>query len=76
MSQVTIYLDEDVEKKMQRAAESARLSRSKWITKLIEEKVANEWSQSVVDLAGCWQDFPTIDELRTGLGADSQREKF
>ena len=74
MGQVTIYLEEEIEHKMVAAAKSAHLSKSKWIAKLIQDKVANEWPQSIIDLAGSWEEFPTIDEIRTNMGKDADRE--
>jgi len=76
MGQVTIYLEEDIEQKMVDAAKSAHLSKSKWIARLIHEKVANEWPQSVVELAGSWGDFPSIDDIRPHEGKDASREKL
>ncbi len=76
MGQVTIYLEEDIEKKMVDAAKSAHLSKSKWIARLIQDKVANEWPQSVVELAGSWEDFPTIDSIRNNEGQDVSREEL
>jgi hypothetical protein len=76
MGQVTIYLEEETEKKMIEAAKSSQLSKSKWIAKLIQEKVANEWPKSIVELAGSWPDFPTAEEIRSDTGKDSQRESF
>lgn len=76
MGQVTIYLEEDIEHKMVAAAESAQLSKSKWIAKLIQDKVANEWPQSVVSCAGSWDDFPGLEEIRANIGEDAEREKF
>jgi len=38
MGQVTIYLEEGIENKMVEAAQSAHLSKSKWIAMLIKEK--------------------------------------
>jgi len=60
MGQVTIYLEDEIETRMIKAAESANLSKSKWVARLISEKVANEWPQSVADSAGSWGDFPSI----------------
>jgi hypothetical protein len=57
MGQVTIYLEDEIEKKMVATAKSGHLSKSKWNSKLIKEKVANEWPQSIIDLAGAWEDF-------------------
>lgn len=76
MGQVTIYLEDEIEKKMVAAAKSADLSKSKWIAKIVQEKVANEWPQSVVELSGSWEDFPTTEELRNDLTEDSLRETF
>jgi hypothetical protein len=76
MGQVTIYLEEDIEHKMVVAAQSAHLSKSKWIAKLIQDKVATEWPQSVIDLAGSWEDFPAIDEIRANIGKDAERESI
>ncbi len=74
MGQVTIYLEENIEQKMIDAAKSAHLSKSKWIAKLIQDKVANEWPPSVVALAGSWEDFPSTDEIRNNHGNDAERE--
>ncbi len=74
MGQVTIYLEKEIEQKMVDAAKSANLSKSKWIAKLIHEKVANEWPQSVVELAGAWEEFPSIDDIRSNDGKDAKRE--
>ncbi len=76
MGQVTIYLEDEIEHKMVQAAESAHLSKSKWIAKVIQEKVANEWPQSVVNLAGTWEDFPDIEDIRVNKGKDSKREEI
>jgi hypothetical protein len=76
MGQVTIYLDDEVETKMRAAAKSSHLSKSKWIARLIKEKTADQWPESVAGLAGAWPDLPTAEEIRTSLGADAAREEF
>ena len=76
MGQVTIYLEAEVEHKMVTAAKAAHLSKSKWIAQLIQDKVADEWPQFVAELAGAWDDFPTIDNLRSHLGEDVERESL
>ncbi|MDQ7017477.1 MAG: CopG family transcriptional regulator [Gammaproteobacteria bacterium] len=76
MGQVTIYLEDEVEQRMVEAAKAAHLSKSKWISGLIRSKVANEWPQSVVELAGSWKDFPSIEEIRSGIGSDLGREEL
>lgn len=75
MGQVTIYLDNETEIKMKKAAEATHLSTSKWISEIIREKVATEWPQDIVKLAGSWKDdFPAIEEIRSNSGDDSPRE--
>ena len=77
MSQVTIYLNNDLEEKMKRAAKASSLSLSKWITKIIEEKISEEWSQDILDLAGAWgNDFPSIEEIRAPYLGDVMREEL
>lgn len=74
MGQVTIYLEDEIENKMVEAAQSAHLSKSKWIAQVIKEKVDSQWPLSVQEAAGSWNDFPTIEELRENIGKDAKRE--
>ena len=77
MGQVTIYLDNDTENKLKKAAKSSHLSVSKWVAGIIEEKITTEWPQDVVKLAGSWKDdFPSIEEIRSSAGHDSPREEL
>ena len=76
MGQVTIYLDNEIEIKMAAAAKASQQSKSKWIAGLIQEKVSNEWPESIIALAGAWEEFPSIDELRAVPGQDVDREKL
>lgn len=41
-----------------------------------EKKVASEWPQSVIELAGAWDDFSPIEEIRSGAGEDVDRESL
>ena len=77
MGQVTIYLDNETEIKLKKAAKSSHLSVSKWVAKIIKEKMTTEWPQDVVKLAGSWKnDFPTIEEIRSSVGHDSPRKEL
>jgi hypothetical protein len=76
MGQVTIYIDAETEKKMMESVKAAKISKSKWITEVIKEKVATEWPESVINLAGAWENFPTIEEIRSGMGKDTEREEL
>lgn len=76
MGQVTIYLDDEIEAKMRAAAQSENLSQSKWVAQLIKEKTLDQWPESVVKLAGTWDDIPTTEEIRSSSGVDAIREKL
>ncbi|CAN5901773.1 hypothetical protein BH24DEI2_BH24DEI2_26270 [soil metagenome] len=76
MSQVTIYLEPDLADKAKEAASSQGLSQSKWIARLIEERLSSEWPESVRQLAGSWPDFPDAETLRAAQGEDLPREPF
>ena len=76
MGQVTIYLEDEVEAKMRSAAKSAHLSKSKWVTNLIKDKVADAWPESFIRLAGAWEDIPTAEEIRGSQNTDLAREEL
>lgn len=76
MSQVTIYLDDDTEKRARVAAGASGDSLSKWISGVIREKTATTWPQHILDLAGSWPDFPLAEELRKGQKGNNRRERL
>ena len=76
MGQITIYLDNETEKRMLMVVKKSRLSKSKWIAKLIKEKTNSMWPETVVGMAGTWKDFPEAEALRKDLGRDAQRESL
>lgn len=76
MGQVTIYLDDETERKMVASARRMNLSKSKWIASLIQEKLLDDWPLSVRELPGTWQDFPSTEELRAGFSSDVDRESM
>jgi hypothetical protein len=75
MAQVTLYLDEETSQRMKEAAKQAGLSRSQWLARLVREKTATEWPQSVKEMAGAWTDIESAAGLRQGTGRDSRRER-
>lgn len=77
MGQVTIYLDNEIENKMKKAAKTSAISVNKWVADIIKEKVLTEWPQDVINLPGSWEeDFPSLEEIRSTNGVDSNREVF
>ena len=66
--------EEEIEQKMISAASSAHLSKSKWISQIIREKVVSEWPQSILDMAGSWKEFPDLQGIRSDDCRDIERE--
>lgn len=76
MGQVTIFLDNEIERKMRDIVRSFHLSESTWIENLIKEKIQKSWPESVIKLAGAWKDLPTAEEIRRTESTDIYREEF
>jgi len=74
MGQVTIYIDDDTERKLLNMIDKSGISKSKWIAELIREKTSTTWPENVVKLAGAWSDQPTAEEIRKQMGKDADRE--
>jgi len=75
MGQITIYLDDQSEKKLKSAATSEGIPVSRWIAQLVRDKTRTEWPESVRSLAGAWSDFPLRESLRNDA-SDTPREKL
>ncbi len=76
MGQVTIYLEDELERRMRSAAKSMSMPQSKWIASVIKEKLVEEWPDSVRELAGAWSDFPSLEEIRGNQVPDADREEL
>lgn len=74
MGRVTIYLDDETERKMVAKANVMKLSKSKWIANAIRQKMLDEWPDTVRKLPGSWDNFPSLDEIRAELSADTPSE--
>jgi hypothetical protein len=74
MSQITIYLPDEVETKARVAAKAKGESVSRWVAEQVSRNLEDAWSQGVLDAAGTLTDFPTLEEVRTGYGRDTPRE--
>lgn len=76
MSQITIYLEPDLAQRMREAAEAEDISQSKWIARLVEERLDDMWPPEVLSLAGSMPDFPSLEEIRTYQAEDAPRDSF
>ncbi len=76
MSQITIYIDNNLEAKVKKMATETGLSISKFISNVLEKNIADTWDNDVKNLTGSWSDFPSLDEIRDTDIKDMQREVF
>ena len=76
MGQVTIYLDDETEKRVRDSAESSGVSVSKWIAQRIEKDARTEWPTSVRALAGAWPDLPSSEQIRRHSTKDVKRGRL
>jgi hypothetical protein len=76
MGQVTIYLDSETEKKMSSMIKKTGISKSKWISDLIKQKITTTWPENIVKLAGAWTDLPTAEDIRKNMAEDADRESI
>jgi len=74
MSQITIYLPDDVEKLARKAAKAKGSSVSRWIAEQLAGPLEEAWPESVLNAAGAIPDFPGVQEIRKGYGRDTRRE--
>lgn len=58
MSQVTLYLDDEVDALLTAAAASSGLSRSRWVAEVIRHHASTVWPAECRQLAGAFADFP------------------
>jgi hypothetical protein len=76
MAHLTIYLTEDVELRVRKAAKAAKVSVSKWVADRVTKSVETSWPPDFLALAGAFPDFPDAAELRRGYGRDAPRERL
>ena len=76
MGQVTIYLDSETEKKMNNVIKKTGISKSKWISDLIKQKMTSTWPENIVKIAGAWTDLPTAEDIRKNMAEDADRESI
>ena len=76
MKQLLLEIDETTEAKINAAAKTAGLSTQQWLQKIIEEKMATTWPNSIKALAGIWQYAAFAEALRDTEGLQISREDF
>lgn len=73
MAQITLYIDDATQARLREAAAERKVSQSQFVADLIRKATASAWPPEVLALAGSLPDFPSAEELRSGLPPDTPR---
>lgn len=73
MYQIVMYLDEETERVMRKAAETTGLPYSRWVAGLIRAAARNFWPEEFLKLAGSIPDASLAKEIRAADGPNLPR---
>ncbi len=73
MAHVMVYLDEETEQVMHKAAERAGLPCSRWVAGLIRAAAGQVWPKDFFELSGAFPDAPLAEDIRAADAADLPR---
>jgi hypothetical protein len=76
MAQITLYIDDQVQRRLKEAAARRNVSQSQFVADLIRRATATEWPDEVLALFGSVPEFPLADELCAGLPPDNPRAEW
>lgn len=80
MTQLTIYIDNNLSKRLDKATKSSGKSKSKWVAEAIEKSLNDQWPQGFFSLAGSWKDDEGPEEIlrriRKGMESSETREEL
>ncbi len=79
MSQIAIYIEPSLEKKLERAAKIEGKSRSAWVKEAILEKINARLPEGWFKIWGSWEDTRSTEEILSDIKngyAETERESI
>ena len=80
MSQLAIYIDDQLSKRLDKAVKASGKSKSKWVADAIKRSLQDRWPEGFFDLAGGWEDDggpeEIMDRIRKGMEEPEERESL
>ncbi len=80
MTQLAIYIEDQLSERLEKAVKASGKSKSKWISDVIKTVLKDQWPEDFFDLAGSWKDDrdpdEIIKEIREGSDRFEQREEI
>ncbi len=76
MPQISLYIDEETLKKVEKAAKKEHVSISKWVGLNIQRSLEKEYPKGYFNLFGSIKDETMVAERPADFYGDSEREKL
>ena len=80
MTQLAIYIDDQLSKRLDKAVKASGKSKSKWVSEAIKMALQDQWPDGFFDLAGSWDDDAgpeeIIERIRRGMDESDRRDKL
>ena len=80
MSQMAIYIDDQLAERLEKAVKVSGKSKSKWVADAIKRSLQDQWPEGFFNLAGSWKDDVEPDEImnriRRGMEEPDKRENL
>ncbi len=80
MTQLAIYIDDQLSERLNSAVKASGKSKSRWVADAIRRSLLDQWPEGFFELAGKWEDDVAPEEIlkriRNGMGAPDEREKL
>ena len=80
MTQLAIYIDDQLSKRLDKAVKASGKSKSKWVSEAIKMALQDQWPDGFFDLAGSWDDDAGPDaimkRIRSGTDKSDLRDNL
>lgn len=63
MAQITLYLDPQTHQLLDQASRASGMSKSRWLSMLIQKYANQQWPLECLELAGAFKDFPLQEDI-------------
>lgn len=63
MTQMAIYIDDQLAERLEKAAKRSGKSKSKWVAEAIRRSLQDKWPEDFFELAGKWEDDVGPEEI-------------
>ena len=80
MSQLAIYIDDQLAERLDKVVKASGKSKSRWVADAIKRSLQDQWPEGFFELAGSWEDDVGPEEImsriRRGMEEAEGREKL